>query len=314
MSFDCTFIRLVLVWLLLSAVASATLAEDAVAPNVKQFVSTYCVGCHGQDKQEGDFRVDSLQVSRHAADAENWQLVIDKLLMGEMPPEKAKQPKPFEVESVTSWIRSEISRAAEQLKGTGGEIVLRRLNRAEYQNTIADLFDVHGDFTSGFPEDMRAHGYDNNGGALMLSASQMQEYMKAAEFVLARAIAPDKKPETKSVSFTLHDCNRDGFEAVRKNLKNRQENFKNLTPYEQQNTLKMEAEAKANPQSFGYRFPVFENGKFRVPTADDSAELDAVMTVQQYFSGEPNTSKRFPVRQPGWFRVLASGFGLKIVG
>jgi hypothetical protein len=56
-----------------------------------------------------------------------------------------------------------------ELKGTGGEVVLRRLNRVEYANTIADLLDVHGDFTAGFPEDLREHGFDNNGAALMFS-------------------------------------------------------------------------------------------------------------------------------------------------
>jgi len=132
-----------------------------------------------------------LKVSASAADAENWQLVLDNLHLGEMPPEDAKlHPKPAEVEPVTAWIQSEISRAARVLKGTGGEVVLRRLNRVEYQNTIVDLFDVHGDFTAGFPDDMLDHGFDNNGAALMLSAAQVQEYMKAAEFVLTRAIAP----------------------------------------------------------------------------------------------------------------------------
>ncbi|MBU6175001.1 MAG: DUF1592 domain-containing protein, partial [Planctomycetes bacterium] len=74
---------------------------------------------------------------------------------------------------------------------------------------------------------------------------------------------------------------------------------------------KMEAKAKANPESFGYRFPVLEQGHYRPPKSDDSGDLDAVMTVQQYFSGEPNTSKRFAIRQPGWYRVRAVAYALK---
>lgn len=283
----------------------------AVDPPVKAFLDAYCIDCHGNKKQKGDFRVDTLQISATAADAENWQLVLDNLHLGEMPPEDEKQPSPAEVENVTAWIQSELSRAATALKGAGGEVVLRRLNRTEYQHTVADLFDVHGDFTSGFPEDMREHGFDNNGAALMLSSAQMQEYMKAADFVLARAIAPRQRPETKSVTFTLHDLNREAIESSRKNLASRLEKFSSLTPQEQKRTREAEAAAKEAPDSHGYRFPVLENGTLRPPKPTDGPQLDAVMTVQQYFSGEPQTNRHFSIRQPGWYRVKAVAYAQK---
>ena len=289
-------------------IATAAAAET-VAPPVTTFFQTYCIECHGPKKQKGDFRVDELKISASAADAENWQLVLDNLHLGEMPPEDEKQPSAAEIEKITTWIQSELSRATAALKGAGGEVVLRRLNRAEYQNTIADLFDVHGDFTSGFPEDMREHGFDNNGAALMLSAAQMQEYMKAAEFVLARAIAPSARPETKLTTLTLHDGNRRAIELARKNLESRLAKFDSLTPQEKANTRKMEEAVKANPESHGYRFPVLENGTLRPPKASDGPHLDAVMTVQQYFSGEPAIG--FPGRAAGWCKVKAVAFAMK---
>ena len=278
-----------------------------VDPQVTAFLNRYCVDCHGPTKPKGDFRVDALKIAMNAADAENWQLVLDNLQLGEMPPKDAKQPTPAEVEKVTAWIQSEISRAASVLKGTGGEVVLRRLNRVEYANTIADLFDVHGDFTAGFPEDLREHGFDNNGGALMLSAAQMQEYMKAAEFVLARAIAPAKRPETVSKAMTLHEGNRKGIELARKELEGRLANFDKLGAVEQKRTLQIQAAAKDDP-AYGYRFPVRENGMLRPPKPDDGSQLDAVMTVQQYFSGEPQFG--LPARR-GWYRVKAVAYTLK---
>jgi len=285
-------------------------ADAAVAPPVTTFFKTYCIDCHGTKKQKGDFRVDQLKVSATAAEAENWQLVLDNLHLGEMPPEKSKQPKPAEVEVVTAWIQSELSRAASVLKGTGGEVVLRRLNRTEYQNTIADLFDVHGDFTAGFPDDIRDHGFDNNGAALMLSAAQVQEYMKAAEFVLARAIAPAKRPETVIKTFTLHDCNRQSMDNARKDLATRLEKFDRLTPAEQKRTRENQEKAKDDP-AYGYRFPVQENGTLRPPKPNDGPQLDAVMTMQQYFSAEPVTNRFFSIRQAGWYRVKAVAYALK---
>jgi hypothetical protein len=249
-----------------------------------------------------------LKVSANAADAENWQLVLDNLQLGEMPPKDARQPQPAEVEQVTSWIQNELSRAAAELKGTGGEVVLRRLNRVEYENTIADLFDVHGNFAAGFPDDLREHGFDNNGGALMLSSAQMQEYMKAADFILARAIAPPQQPQTVSKTFTLHDGNRRAIELTQNNLANRLETFDRLTPQEKANTRKMEEAVKANPDSYGYRFPVLENGELRPPKTSDGPHLDAVMTVQNYFSGEPQLG--LPAGR-GWYRVKAVAYALK---
>ncbi len=292
--------------------ASRVVAADAVvAPHVTAFLKQYCAECHGSTKPKGDFQVGLLKVSTNAADAENWQLVLGNLQLGEMPPKDAKQPKPAEVERVTNWIQNELARAAVELKGTGGEVVLRRLNRFEYQNTIADLFDVHGDFAAGFPEDLREHGFDNNGGALMLSSAQMQEYMKAADFILTRAIAPASRPETKSKTFTLHDENRRAIEQARQNLASRLAKFDSLTPQEKANTRKTEEAAKADPDSHGYRFPVLENGELRPPKPTDGPELDAVMTLQRYFSGEPQTHRHFNLSRPGWYRVKAVAYALK---
>ena len=293
--------------IVLTFLVMVSFADAAVPPPVSGFMQTYCIDCHGPKKQKGDFRVDELKISATAADAENWQLVLDNLHLGEMPPEKAKQPKPTEVEPVTAWIQSELTRAATVIKGTRGAVVLRRLNRAEYKNTIADLFDVHGDFTSGFPEDVLDHGFDNNGAALMLSAAQVQEYMKAAEFVLARAIAPAKQPETVSKTMTLHEGNRKGIELARKELDGRLANFDKLGPVEQKHTLQIQAAAKDNP-TYGYRFPVRENGVLRPPKPDDGPQLDAVITVQQYFSGEPQFG--LPAGR-GWYRVKAVAYALK---
>ncbi len=304
-SFVCRSISL----LALLTASSAHAAETAVAPAVTAFLQTYCVDCHGPTKPKGDFRVDALKIAANAADAENWQLVLDNLQLGEMPPKDAKQPPPAEVEQVTSWIQTELSRAATELKGTGGEVVLRRLNRAEYENTIADLFDVHGDFAVGFPEDLREHGFDNNGAALMLSSSQIQEYMKATDFILARAIAPSQQPQTVSKTITLHDGNRRAIEIARKVLENRLADFEKLTPQEKANTRKVEEAIKANPDSHGYRFPVLENGTLRPPKAGDGPHLDAVMTVQNYFSGEPSLA--YPGRFAGWCKVKAVAYAVK---
>ena len=47
----------------------------------------------------------------------------------------------------------------------------------------------------------------------------------------------------------------------------------------------------------------------RPPKPDDGPNLDAVMTVQQYFSGEPQLG--LPGNEAGWYRVKAVAYALK---
>jgi hypothetical protein len=81
----------VIVLLMWSVVAVAD-DDTAVPPAVTAFFRSYCIDCHGTSQPEGDFRVDALRISANAADAENWQLVLDNLQLGEMPPRDARQP------------------------------------------------------------------------------------------------------------------------------------------------------------------------------------------------------------------------------
>ena len=58
-------------------------------------------------------------------------------------------------------------------------MVLRRLNRAEYANTIRDLLGVDFD-PEAFPEDPPAGGFDNNGSALTRSPLHLELYYDAS--------------------------------------------------------------------------------------------------------------------------------------
>lgn len=175
-------------------------------PPTRAFFAKYCSACHGPQKQEADFRVDTmLKRTETAGDAEYWQLVLANLNLGEMPPEGEKQPSAEELSQITDWIEAELRRAKQVLSGSSGEVVLRRLNRTEYQYTIEDLFGVRGDFAEGFPEDATADGFDNIGAALGLSAEQITQYLQAADFILSRAIMTGPQPETKLAQFTLRE-------------------------------------------------------------------------------------------------------------
>jgi hypothetical protein len=289
---------------------SAAFAADA---KVTTFLRTYCIDCHGPKKQKGDFRVDELKLSATAADAENWQLVLDNLHLGEMPPEDEKQPKQAEVEPVTAWIEGELRRASLALGGHKDEVVLRRLNRLEYENTVEDLFDVRGDYAVGFPEDAVSGGFNNNGAALSLSAEQMSEYLRAADFILSRAIVTKPRPETRKVAFTLHDLNRESWESAAKNLQKRLAEFDQLTPNEQQRTREMQQSLNENPL-YAFRYPALVNGRLVQPTPQMGPETDAVIPVNAAFGSHPSTQDFFRVREAGWYRLRITAYGFQTGG
>gem|GEM_PF-452358 len=186
-------------WLLSLAVAGAATPAPTVADRpsfdkqVTPFLQQHCVKCHGPEKQKGDVRLDNLPpdfVNNPAAGV--WAEVRNKLNLGEMPPKEEARPDSAALAAVTRWVAGE-QRAVQRLAvSTGGRVLLRRLSRAEYANTVRDLLDV--DFVPGegpedlLPPDGRLEGFDKLSKALLLDPSLMDQYFRVAELVANRAI------------------------------------------------------------------------------------------------------------------------------
>lgn len=157
------------------------------------FLKQHCERCHGPSKQEAKFRIDSdlPNAFLDRAAKEKWSEVVNVLNSHQMPPDDEPQPKPADVAKIVDWIVDQMSRA--ELHRRESAIVLRRLNREEYRNTIRDLTGVDFD-VSGFPQDPPAGGFDNNGSALAMSPLQMELYLDAARKILNRALVEGDQP------------------------------------------------------------------------------------------------------------------------
>jgi hypothetical protein len=179
----------------LAAGASADLAtfRRDVQPVLKQL----CIGCHGPDEQEADLRLDRLNADLVTGpDGETWHDVLNKLNLGEMPPEEATPLSDAQQQQVVDWLTRELQRAAEARRSTGGQIVLRRLTRYEYSNTMRDLLGVSLDYAKDLPpEPPSADGFQNNGAALGISPLQVELYLKTARMGLEKAIVLGEKPQ-----------------------------------------------------------------------------------------------------------------------
>ena len=179
-----------------ASVHSATAVEFEVA--VGQYVTKYCVGCHGADVQEGDFRIDTLANTPGTKDTALWAEVMERISSGEMPPDDAEErPTAEQGAAVVEWLATQIAAGEALRMAKRDRVNFYRLTREEYVHTVYDLLGVHYDATDpgGFSDDPDWHGFERIGSILTLSPSHIEKYFQAAETILNEAY-PDKEVES----------------------------------------------------------------------------------------------------------------------
>ncbi len=175
-----------------SAISHAAHAEPAA------FFEAHCTECHDADTKKGNLDLTSLK--RDFADAENfarWVKVHDRIESGDMPPKKKARPDAAESKAVLASLSTDLINAERARLDMANRTGVRRLTRAEYENTVRDLFDMPGiALQGGLPVDGMAHGFDKNCDALDISHVNLSKYVEAAEHALDLAIATQPQAPT----------------------------------------------------------------------------------------------------------------------
>jgi hypothetical protein len=188
---------------LVVAATAVSLPVSAAAPEVFAFVEKSCVGCHNSKLKSGDVDLKTLQNEKtFAEDREIWEKVVEKLQTGKMPPPGVPQPPAATTTAVTSWLQSEFARQDRMVKPDAGHVTARRLNRAEYNNTIRDLLGIDIRPADNFPADTAAYGFDNNGDALILSPALLENYVDAAERAVRQALFGPERRKPAAVHYS----------------------------------------------------------------------------------------------------------------
>ena len=160
------------------------------------------------------------------AAAEMWHEVLNVLNTAEMPPADEPQLTAAELETLTTQIRRQLQAADEANRATAGRVVMRRLNRVEYQNTMQDLIGIDMDYAGDLPPDaISSDGFTNNGQSLQMSAIQLEYYLANARRALDRAIVSGEAPRVTRQEWT--ESNLDDWlgRAVRTNRLQRSQEF-----------------------------------------------------------------------------------------
>ncbi|MBI1764766.1 MAG: DUF1592 domain-containing protein [Acidobacteria bacterium] len=171
--------------------------DSGFAKTILPFVTDNCVACHNGKKAAGSLNLETLSAAASLNERRaQWEHIVARLHAGEMPPKNAPQPDLAERKAVIEWLEAEFVRLDKLVAPDPGRVTARRLNRAEYNNTVRDLLGVALAPADDFPQDDSGYGFDNIGDVLSLSPVLMEKYLTAAETVARTAVygVPPLKP------------------------------------------------------------------------------------------------------------------------
>ena len=166
--------------------------QDTVRPLLQK----NCSGCHNAKLSSGNMNIAGfLDPASLVSNREGWEQIVAKLRASEMPPKGIPRPPAEQLAALLNYVQSEFDRADRTAKPDPGRITARRLNRAEYANTIRDLLGVHFVAKEEFPADDSGYGFDNISDVLTVSPVLMQKYLFGAERIASRAVGADPLPK-----------------------------------------------------------------------------------------------------------------------
>jgi hypothetical protein len=182
--------------------------ERQYQSELRPLLTTYCLDCHSKDAAEGGIPLDrdqsAVAILKHRKD---WLKALRQLQGKVMPPPDGPKMDDATRQRMERLIE-ELANAADCLANPNpGKVVMRRLNRVEYRNTIRDLTGVDYTPAIGFPADDVGYGFDNIGDVLTLPPLLLEKYFKAAEQISRVAIVRPPPPETYEKSWGSSQMN-----------------------------------------------------------------------------------------------------------
>ena len=160
----------------------------------------FCWDCHADGMSKGGLSLDSFKseadIRRNPKVWDGIMFNVDNWLM---PPAKKKQPTAEERARLVQWIDDTIH-PVDPANPDPGRVTIRRLNRAEYNNTIRDLIGLDLKPADTFPDDDSGYGFDNIGDVLAMPPVLLERYLLAADRILDAAIVSvHSKPRKDSI-------------------------------------------------------------------------------------------------------------------
>ena len=137
-------------------------AQEPFAKAGTAFLGKYCTDCHGEKKQKGDLSLhgfrDDVSVLKQR---KTWKRIFEMVQQGDMPPEDKPQPTNAERDAFIASAKAVFTNYDSRAKPDPGRVTIRRLNRAEYNNTLRDLLGIDTQPANDFPTDGVGYGFED---------------------------------------------------------------------------------------------------------------------------------------------------------
>ncbi|QDU92435.1 DUF1587 domain-containing protein [Lignipirellula cremea] len=198
-------------------------AEKVYREQVRPFLTKHCHECHGEFDGKVGLTLHDLGSDFAAGkNADTWKEVIDRMNLGEMPPKEMPRPDAQEAFAVVQWVGQELTRMERESRMSGGRIMLRRMNRREYINTVRDLLKLDANFARTLaevlPADGKAEGFDRLSAALFIDATQLDAYLAAGRLIANEAIVAGPEPRGEVVLSEAQKATRPLRDEARENI------------------------------------------------------------------------------------------------
>jgi mono/diheme cytochrome c family protein len=204
------------VFILLCSHAAVDAAPPAGKPtfakDVAPLINQYCGKCHSDKKPKGGvaltvFTDDASALKKRTV----WEQVADNLRSGDMPPPGKPRPNADELDIINAWLDAVVFQMDCNGPRDPGRVTIRRLNRAEYNNTVRDLLGISFQPANDFPQDDVGYGFDNIGDVLSLPPLLMEKYLAAAEKIVEKVFA---NPESRKRIFIVTTQNEESARQI----------------------------------------------------------------------------------------------------
>ncbi len=273
-------------------------------------LTRYCGECHADGADEGGVSLDALltgQTQDGALPDDSrripWVAVWKNLRAETMPPADEPQPSAAQRQAMIDFVSCDVL-GVDPARPDPGQVVLRRLNRVEYANTVRDLIGIKENLRDELPSDDTGHGFDTIGAVLSVSPMLLEKYLSLATRIGNRVA-------TESTSTTTADEKREYPAHLRR-----------LFPYgppsgdeaEQREHLRRTVEKLATR---GFRRPPDDETLARLMAASEAARQGEGGSFEKGIAAALSTilaSPRFLFRVEGQHTEadMASGFAAPI--
>lgn len=177
---------------------------DTFQTQIAPFLKKHCVECHGEKLSESGIALHNFDSEKSVQKGRKvWEKVLPVLQSEAMPPveEGRERPTHDDYLAVASWLEDKLFNIDCKLERDPGRVTVRRLNRAEYNNTVRDLLGVDFEPAKDFPSDDVGYGFDNIGDVLSVSPLLMEKYLDAAEKISEKVISTADPAKSRKAQF-----------------------------------------------------------------------------------------------------------------